>query len=177
MKSTKYPEVSLCILEETDARQLAELANNKKIYDNVRDFFPHPYTVQNALEFISYCADENPKLTFGIRYANELCGVIGLILQTDVYHRTAEIGYWLGESFWGKGIAPEALKLMIKYAFHDLGLVRLNSAVFEHNKASMRVLEKCGFDQEAIFRKSVIKNELILDEYRYGLVNPDFEGT
>lgn len=155
-----------------DKEKLAVVANNKKIFDNVRDFFPHPYTEKDAEEFIACCMNENLKVTFAIEYKGELVGMAGLILQKDIYRKTAEIGYWIGEPFWNMGIASTALNLLVDYAFNTLGLIRLHTGVFDYNKASQRVLEKCGFTLEAIFKKSVIKNDIILDEYRYAKLKP-----
>lgn len=157
-------------LGPADNTELAALANNRKIWENLRDLFPHPYGLKDADEFIAHCQMENPVTTFAIEYNHELCGVIGLTLQTDVYRLSAEAGYWLGEPYWSKGIASRALKLLTSYAFDELHLIRLYSGVYDFNKASQRVLEKAGFQLEGIFRKSVIKNDLVLDEYRYAIV-------
>jgi RimJ/RimL family protein N-acetyltransferase len=150
-----------------DAIPLAVLANNKKIFDNVRDFFPYPYTEKDAEDFIGYCQQENPVRTFAVIYEQSLAGVIGLVLQSDVYRKTAEIGYWIGEPFWNRGIATRAVNLMVGYAFDRLDLIRLHTGVFDYNKASQRVLEKCAFKLEGIFERSIIKNDKICDEYRY----------
>lgn len=158
-------------LERNDAEKLSLIANNKRIFDNVRDYFPHPYTLQNAEEFIGWCEKEEVPVTFAIQYKSELAGVIGLVLQSDVYRRSAEIGYWLGEPFWNKGIVTEAVQMMIRYAFNNLKIIRLFTGVFEYNKASRRVLEKCGFKLEGIFNQSVVKNDVLYNEFRYGLVN------
>ena len=162
--------VSIRPLKENDAEQLAFLANNVNIWNNVRDFFPHPYSIEDADFFINLTKNENPRLTFAIDYKGELCGVTGIVKQNDIYSHSAEIGYWIGETFWGKGIATEAVKQLTKYAQTELGYVRLFAGVFEYNKSSMRVLEKCGFQQEGIFKKGLIKNGKIWDEYRFGLV-------
>ena len=157
----------------TDKVRIAQLCNNKKIWDNVRDFLPFPYTEDDAEEFIEICCEENPQLTFVIEFENKLSGVIGLIQQSDVYRLTAEVGYWIGESYWGKGIATKALNLISNYGFNELKLVRIYSGVFDFNKASQRVMEKAGYSHEGVFRKSVFKNNNILDEYRYAKLNPD----
>jgi ribosomal-protein-alanine N-acetyltransferase len=172
MKSIQSPsgEISLRQPVLKDRRKIAKLADNKKIFDNVRDFFPYPYTEKNAEEFITLCRHENPKLTFAIDCQGELAGVIGLVTQPDIYRLTAEIGYWVGEPFWNRGIASNALKLMVDYGFKTLGLVRIYTGVFDYNKASQRVLEKCGFTLEGIFKKSILKNGIICDEYRYAIV-------
>jgi len=157
-------------LEFADKKRLAQLANNKKIWDNVRDYFPYPYTEKDAAKFIESCRKEDPKITFAVVFYNELVGVAGLVLQTDIYKNTAEIGYWIGEAYWNKGIATQAVRLLVSYGFENLKLHRIFTGVFEHNKASQKVLEKCGFMQEGTSKKSITKNNAIIDEYRYGIV-------
>lgn len=157
-------------LQPADKQRLAELANNKNIWNNVRDFFPHPYTEKDAVEFIEICSEQNPKTTFAIEFQNVLAGVAGLVLQTDIYRKTAEIGYWIGEPYWNNGFATEAVSLLVDHGFNNLKLIRIFTGVFENNKASQRVLEKCGFKHEGIFENAVIKNNKIINEYRYGIV-------
>jgi [ribosomal protein S5]-alanine N-acetyltransferase len=164
--------VELRSLSYRDQSRVARFCNNKKIWNNVRDLLPHPYTEQNAIEFIESHKDENPPVTFAIDYNGEFAGCIGLVKQTDVYKLTAEIGYWIGEPFWGLGIATTAVELLTDYGFHQLGLVRIYTGVFDFNKASQRVLEKAGFRLEGIFEKSVIKNGIICNEYRYAKTDP-----
>lgn len=106
-----------------------------------------------------------------VEYEGALAGVVGLVPQTDVYRISAEIGYWLGESFWGKGIMTEAVKRMVDYGFNHLNLVRIFTGVFDFNKGSQRVLEKAGFQLECIFRKALIKNGVVCDEYRFAVIN------
>jgi RimJ/RimL family protein N-acetyltransferase len=176
MSHTGNPEIALRPLRKGDAAQLASLANNKKIADCLRDVFPYPYSEGDALSFITLCLEEDPQMNFGITVDSKLAGVIGLILQPDIYRISAEAGYWLGEDFWGRGVATAALKLLIAYAFDTLKLAKLFSGVFSTNRASVRVLEKCGFEQEGLFKRSLIKNGILLDEYRYGLINLDYKG-
>ena len=161
------PIIKLRQFEIVDKVRLAQLANNKKIYDNVRDHFPFPYNEAHATSFINRTLEENPKQTFGITYDGELCGGIGLILQTDVYRKTAEIGYWIGEPFWGKGITTKAVALVTEYGFNELDLIRIYAGVFDFNKGSMKVLEKNRFIKEGVFKNAVIKNNRICDEHRY----------
>lgn len=157
-------------LHTTDSVRLSELANNKNIWDNVRDFFPHPYTEKNAIEFIELCNRENPQITFAIEFEGKLVGVIGLVLQSDIHRLSAEIGYWIGEPYWNKGIATKAIRLLTHYGFHTLNLQRIYTGVFDYNKASQRVLEKCGFELEGILKKAIIKNNNIIDQYCYALI-------
>jgi [ribosomal protein S5]-alanine N-acetyltransferase len=139
----------------------------KKIWDNLRNYIPHPYTQTDADRFIGQCLLESPPLTFAIEYKGSLCGVIGLAAQKHVYRKSAEIGYWIGEPFWNRGIATIAVKLISEYGFNKLNLVRIFTAVFEYNPTSMKVLEKNGYTKEAVFKKAVIKNGEIWDEHRY----------
>ncbi|TNE74129.1 N-acetyltransferase [bacterium] len=162
-------------LTESDYVPLAQLGNNKKIQDNLRDAFPHPYTLDDAKQFIEHCASEHPTQTFAIVYNNQFVGIIGFLSKSDIYRKTAEIGYWIGEPFWGLGIASSALQLATQYGFNELELVRIQTGVMEHNTSSIRVLEKAGYSFECIFEKSILKNDLILDEYRFSKINPQYK--
>ena len=166
--------IELRPFQKNDIKPVAFLCNNKKIWDNVRDFIPHPYTEKHAQEFILTCQGEDPQLTFAIGYRGDFAGCIGLVKQKDIYKLTAEVGYWIGEPYWGLGIATKAVNLMVDYGFNQLGLVRIYTGVFDYNKASQRVLEKAGFKLEGIFEKSVLKNGKICNEYRYSKINSDF---
>ncbi|NOY37385.1 MAG: GNAT family N-acetyltransferase [Chlorobi bacterium] len=151
-----------------DSGSLALLANNKNIWDNVRDILPHPYRKKDAISFIRKCQAETPQMTFAIEYAGAFCGVTGMIRMEDVYRYTAEVGYWIGEPFWNKGIATKALKLITEYGFGLLKLIRIQASVFETNEASKKVLEKCGYQLEGISKMAVMKKGVIMDEFRYG---------
>ena len=157
-------------LKQSDAITIAELANNKKVADNLRDLFPYPYHEHHAKAFIEFTQKENPQVTFGIEYKKELCGVIGLVIQPDVYKVSAEIGYWIGEPFWGNGIATVAVGLITEYGFTQLSLVRIHTGIFEYNIPSMKVLEKNGYMKECVFEKAIFKNGKIWDEHRYAKI-------
>ena len=163
-------DIKLRQFEDKDMQSVARLCNNIKIWDNVRDFLPHPYTQKHAQEFIRTCRGEVPQVTFAIEYKGDLTGCIGLVKQTDIYKLTAEVGYWIGEPYWGLGIATKSVNLIVEYGFYRLDLVRIFTGVFDFNKASQRVLEKAGFKLEGIFEKSVLKNGVIISEYRYAKV-------
>ncbi len=163
-------KIILRSLTDDDASALALLADNKKIWDNVRDILPHPYTIDDAIFFINLTKEENPQMSFAIEYEGKFCGMIGLVAQQDVYRRTAEIGYWLGEPFWGKGIATEAVGLITDYGFNELGFVRIHTGIFEHNIGSMKVLEKNGYKKDGVFEKNIIKNGKMIDEHRYSKI-------
>lgn len=166
-------EIRLRRLAVTDKKVIAHLCNNKKIWDNLRDSFPFPYFEKDAEEFIYRSLSENATGTFGITYKGELAGVIGLIRQKDIYRLTAELGYWIGEPYWGLGIATRAVKMIVDYGFRELGLIRIYAGVFDFNKASQRVLKKAGFKLDCICEKGVIKNYVICDENRYSIIKED----
>lgn len=157
-------------LKDEDASALSQLANNKKVWDNMRDILPNPYTIDDAVFFINLTKKENPQMNLAIEYDNAFCGMIGLIPQKDVYRKTAEIGYWLGEPFWNKGIATKAVALITNYGFNELGFIRIHTGVFEYNIRSMKVLEKNGYKKDGVFEKSIIKNGKIWDEHRYSKI-------
>lgn len=160
--------IKLRPLRFADRDELARLANNKKIWNNLRDVFPLPYTTSDAEKFIDLVRQHDPVVNFAIVADNQFIGVIGLYSQPDVYRKSMEIGYWIGEPYWGKGIATRAVNLAANYAFESLKMVRIFASVFEGNEASRRVLEKCGFQLEGVARKAVYKNKKLMDEFRYG---------
>ena len=170
MQDLMTENVRLRALQTTDIQEIAELCNNKKIWDNVRDMIPFPYTEADASNFLVLCRQEKPPCTFAIEFDRRFVGCIGLVRQVDVYQLTAEIGYWIGEPFWGKGIATNAVQLAVNYGFNNLKLVRIYAGVFANNVASQRVLEKSGFKFECIFESSILKNGIIGDEYRYAII-------
>lgn len=160
-------------LRPDDAEVMAKLANNKNVWDNLRDKMPHPYSIEDADFFIGMTQKEARQVTFGIEVGGEFCGVIGLIPNTDVYRHSVELGYWLGEPYWGRGIATEAVDIITRYAFKSLGLMRVEAGAYEYKIGSMRVLEKCGYTQEGIARKSVIKNGQFYDTHKYAKLKTD----
>lgn len=153
---------------------VTKLCNNVNVWNSLQDFLPNPYTGKDAIEFISHCEKENPQVTFAIEYQRKFVGCIGLVLQTDVHSLSAEIGYWIGEPYWGLGICTKAVELSTDYAFNQLNLVRIYARVFDFNLASQRVMGKSGFLLEGIFAKAFRKNGKIGDEYRYAKLNNKF---
>jgi [ribosomal protein S5]-alanine N-acetyltransferase len=162
--------ITLRALKKADKKPMAELLNNKRITVNLRDLIPFPYTKNDAEFFINLKKDEDPVMVFGIEYDKQFAGVISLIAQKDVYRKSAEIGYWLGEPFWNKGIITVAVKLITDYGFSQLNLIRIFAGVFEYNLPSMKVLEKNGYKKEGIFEKSLFKSGQVWDEHRYAIV-------
>ncbi len=150
-----------------DKYRMAEIANNKKIADNLRDGFPHPYSLKDAEVFIDMCLKMSPPQIFAIEYNGIYVGNIGVIKGQDVYRKSGEIGYFLAEPYWNKGIMPVAVNLICDYAFSNLDVVRIYTGVFDYNPASQRVLEKCGFTKEAVFKNAIFKNGILCNEIRY----------
>ena len=156
--------------EIEDAPSISKYANNRKIWMNLRDAFPHPYSLQDAKSFILRTVEANPITIFAIATQSEAIGSIGLMLGKDVHRFTAEIGYWLAEPFWGKGIMTLAVKNLTAYAIHDLKLNRIFAKPYTSNPASARVLEKAGFICEGILRSNVFKDGKVLDQLLYSYV-------
>ncbi len=159
-------KIRLRLWQKDDSHKLAELANNIHIWNNVRDRLPHPYLLQHAEEFIHYCTSQPVPTVMAIEADDQLAGCIGIELQTDISRISAELGYWIGEPYWGKNIATTAVAQMTDYTFaYFPQIIRLFARVFEYNKASMRVLEKNAYKLESVQKRSVIKNDRILDDY------------
>lgn len=155
---------------ESDEQSLSYHANNINIWNNMRDMFPHPYTIERAQWWIQEGCKAKGTFNLAIEVDGEAVGGIGLIFKEDVYRRTAEIGYWLGEEHRGKGIMSEAVRELTEYAFSNFDLVRIYASVFESNVASMRVLEKAGYSFEARLRKNITKNGQTFDDLIYSVV-------
>ncbi|HKB10224.1 MAG TPA: GNAT family N-acetyltransferase [Vicinamibacterales bacterium] len=153
-----------------DADSLAVHANNRRIWINLRDAFPHPYTVHDAREFIRAIRTRSPETTFAITVADEAVGSIGFVLHRDVERVSAEIGYWLAEPFWGRGITAEALAAVTRFAIQQHGLTRIYAVPFAWNNASCRVLEKAGYVLEARLRNSAVKDGKLTDQMQYAFI-------
>jgi [ribosomal protein S5]-alanine N-acetyltransferase len=153
-----------------DREAIVRHANNRNVSINLRDRFPYPYTLSDARRWLECVVGEQPETSFAIDVAGEAVGSIGYTLQHDVAHRSAEIGYWLGEEFWGRGIATEALIAVTNHAFANYDLCRLYAHVFEWNRGSARVLEKAGYTFEGVLKKSVTKDGKTIDQLMYAMV-------
>ena len=153
-----------------DAASLARHADNRNIWRNVRDHFPHPYTVADAETWIQRTTSERPPTQLAIEVDGEAAGGIGVFLQRDVERRSAELGYWLGEAHWGRGLMTEAVRRFTAAVFDAFDLLRIYAVVFEWNPASCRVLEKAGFALEGRLRKAVVKDGVVLDQFLYAAV-------
>jgi ribosomal-protein-alanine N-acetyltransferase len=153
-----------------DEPSLVRHANSRTIWRNLRDAFPHPYTLVDAKRWIETANPTTAITNFAIIVDGAAVGAIGLVLREDVFRRSAEIGYWLGEEFWGRGIVTEAVCAVTDYAFETFDLCRVYAGVFEWNPASMRVLEKAGYEFECRMKKSVTKDGETIDEFIYAVV-------
>jgi [ribosomal protein S5]-alanine N-acetyltransferase len=156
--------------EDVDA--LVKHADNRKIWLQMRDAFPSPYTRESGLAFLAAVRAQQPTTFFAIASPDEVMGGIGITLGQDVHRRTAEMGYWLGEPFWGKGIISESIRIFSDFAFQRFALVRIYAEPYADNIASCRALEKAGFRQEAILEQSVIKEGRILNQCLYAKIFP-----
>ena len=153
-----------------DVSALVKYANNRRVSITLRDAFPYPYTPKDAEAWLQFVAQEKPETNFAIATAEEAIGGIGLALGNDVFRRSAEIGYWLGEPYWGQGIATGAVRALTEFAFHTFDLARIEARVYENNPASARVLEKAGYLCEGRLRKSVTKDGRTMDHFLYARV-------
>jgi RimJ/RimL family protein N-acetyltransferase len=153
-----------------DESSLVRQANNRNIWRNVRDLFPYPYTPQHAREWVNRAGRVHPLTNFAIVVDGEAVGGVGLVLRDDIYRRSAEIGYWIGEEFWGRGIVTEAVVAVTEWGFANFDVCRIYAGVFEWNPASMRVLEKAGYAFEARLSKQVTKDGETIDEFIYAIV-------
>lgn len=146
-----------------DEAALARQADDREIWRQMRDQFPHPYTAADARAWVAFNVALPRPEHWVIELDGALAGGIGLLPGSDVHRLGAEIGYWLGRGHWGRGLATEVLRAFTPWALDRFGLVRLEAAVFETNPASMRVLEKCGYQQEGVRRAAVFKDGRLLD--------------
>ena len=158
-----------------DVTSVVKHANNAKIALQLRDRFPHPYTASDARRFIEAVIGVRPVTTFAIDVDGEAVGGIGFSPGSDVERYSAEIGYWLGEPFWGRGIATEALVAVTTYAVETHAVTRVFAVPFAHNVASCRVLEKAGYVLEARLQRSAIKDGKVLDQLQYAFIAPVVE--
>lgn len=153
----------------SDARDLATALSNKKIQDNLRDGLPYPYTEQDGKEFISamLAANESDTFAFAITVNGKAIGSIGAFRQTNIHNKTAELGYYIAEEYWGKGIITEAVKQLCDYVFSHTDIIRIYAEPFAYNIGSCRVLEKAGFQYEGTLRSNALKNGNVLDMKMY----------
>lgn len=169
----RIPGCEVRSYRESDAESLATHANNRKIWLNLRDGFAHPYTPDHARAFIRAALARRPETHFAMAVNGAAVGSIGLKLREDVERVSAEIGYWLGEPFWGRGIITEALIAVTAAALRTHGLTRVFAVPYAWNLASFRVLEKAGYVREGVMRRSAIKDGHVVDQVLYARVVDD----
>ena len=159
-----------------DLPSLVLHANNWNVAKNLMDRFPHPYTTEDGIVFIEMAAKHAPVQVFAIDINGQAVGGIGLHPQSDIHRKNAELGYWLAEPFWGKGVVPKAIQEMVDYGFRHFAIDRIYARPFGTNLASQRVLEKAGFRLEGKFDKVLFKNGEYLDELVYGFRKAQWSG-
>ncbi len=159
------------------AEQIAISANNKKIADNLRNSFPHPYTKADAKEFIKYCIEtgEEKELNRAIVIDGLPIGSLSITIGSDIFCKNAELGYWLAEEYWGKGIMTKAIKAICKLTFEKYDISKIYALPFSYNKGSCKTLERNGFSSEGILKNAVYKNGQFIDCIIYGLSIDDIE--
>ena len=163
--------------ELSDAKDLAAALSNKKVQDNLRDGLPYPYTEQDGKDFISamLSADENETFAFAITVDNTVIGSIGIFRQENIHRQTAELGYYIAEEYWGKGIMTEAVRQICEYVFRESDIIRIYAEPFVYNIASCRVLEKVGFQYEGTLRSNAVKNGRVIDMEMYSLLKAEIK--
>jgi len=162
-------EFHLRPIQKSDAPDFAHFANNKKIADNLTDGFPHPYTLEDAHKFIDMALGFDPSRIMAIVIEGRASGAAGIHQLTDVYRLNAELGYWLAEPYWGKGIMSRVVTQMVDYGFQTFDIDRIFARPFGRNIGSQKVLEKTGFTLEARFERTILKNGEKEDELVYAV--------
>ncbi|WP_406655512.1 GNAT family protein [Methanolobus sp. ZRKC2] len=169
-------EFTLRPWKDSDAERLAAIADNKKISDYLRDGFPHPYSVDDAKEFIFLARQTEVNfVTFAIEIDGVIAGSIGAYFKEDVHRKNMEIGYFLGEEYWGRGIMANMVRCMTQYIFQNFDIIRVYAEPFASNIASRRVLEKAGFRLEAVLKNSIIKNNVVQDSCIYAILKEELK--
>ena len=164
------------VWEDGDRARFVTLADDRDVWLNLRDRFPHPYTRADAEEWVALQLDRDPVDNFAICDTHGPIGGVGLTLREGDLQHSAELGYWLGKAFWGRGIATAAAKAVTTYGFRDLGLLRIDALVLTENTASIRVLEKAGFRREGLLRQVELKQGVPMDHYLYAILREEWQG-
>lgn len=164
-----------CVIRKwriSDQERLAEMLNNPKVLNNLRDGLPYPYTPADGEAYIRamLAADENKTFAFAVTVDDLVIGSVGVFRQDNIHFRTAELGYYIGEPYWGKGYATSAVKQICQYVFDNTDILRIFAEPFARNAPSCRVLEKAGFQLEGTLRSNAVKNGEVLDMKLYALV-------
>ncbi len=169
-----------CVLRpwrEGDEPSLVRHGNNYGVWRSLRDRFPRPYTHADAEWWVAFAGRQDPQTQFAIEVDGEAADGIGLELRGDIERRSAEIGYWLGEAFWGRGVITAAVRALTEYGFEAFDLTRIFAVPLANNTASIRVVEKCGYVREGTMRRSAIKEGVVLDQVLYAVTDRDLART
>jgi [ribosomal protein S5]-alanine N-acetyltransferase len=176
MKIEVCPGLYIREIKESDKHSIVKYADNNKISDNLRDAFPFPYTLEDAENWLMVINDNITKRPFAIANDDELIGAIGIEPCRDVNRFAGELGYWLGEPFWGKGIATLVVKRFITFVFEYYDFIKIFAYVFSSNPSSASVLIKAGFKLEGCMRNQIVKNGQTLDQLIYGILKEEVPG-
>ncbi len=159
----------------TDSQSIAQVANNPNIAKNLRNTFPHPYSIEDAEWYVKDCISREGKnqMTRAIVVDGKAVGSIGIFIQKDVYQKSGELGYWLAEDYWRKGITSKAVEIICKEAFATLDIIRIFAEPYEYNAGSRGVLEKAGFKYEGTMRNGVYKNGNVFSYCMYSILREE----
>lgn len=166
--------VKLRSLQSEDANDLASAINNKKVQDNLRDGIPFPYSQNDAADYINATvnAEKGSQYAFAIVYDDKVIGNIAVFRKDNIHHRTGELGYYIAEAYWGKGIMTQAVRQICDYVFKNTDIIRIFAEPFAYNTASCRVLTKAGFEYEGALHQNAVKNGKVIDMNMYALIKP-----
>jgi len=169
----EHMKIEIRCLNEIDPYELAYHANNIHISQYLRNSFPYPYTIEHAMKYISHALDKQT-YDFGIVYNGECIGCVSTLFHNDIYIKNCELGYWIGEKYWNKGIISIVIKMMCQYIFSNFSVHKIYAEVLRENKASARALEKNGFQLEACLKEHAFKNGKYYDILIYTLKEDDY---
>jgi [ribosomal protein S5]-alanine N-acetyltransferase len=164
---TSIPNCVLRPWREGDQEALVRHANSRKVWRNLTHTFPHPYTLADANHWLSVANGDPCSIHLAIEFHGQAVGGVGAIAGSGISVATADFGYWLGESLWGRGLATAAAAAFQEHLVQSKRFARLQAPVFAWNPASMRVLEKVGFVREGVLRNSVSKDGELIDSVMY----------
>jgi RimJ/RimL family protein N-acetyltransferase len=156
-----------------DETSLVAHANDREVWLNLRDQFPHPYTLTDAEGWIGFASGQTPPTSLAIEVDSHAIGGVSLRLHEDVERVAAELGYWLGRAFWNRGFMTAAVRAMTDYGFEQFALTRIYAVPFSANAASQRVLEKAGYAREGVLRRSAIKDGAVTDQVLFAITDRD----
>lgn len=170
-------EVNLTLAQSTirplvmaDAQDLATITNNRSVWMQLPNFLPQPFWMMDAMRFVAQVEAERPPMTYTIAIGDRCAGIIKAVRLRDIHKQTLALTFWLGEPYWGKGVASEAMSAFATYALSQERVSRLQAGVFSDNPAACRVLEKAGFSQEGILKNNILKAGKLLHEHVYARI-------